>query len=479
MSPENRSQKNGKKNRLLSAPVMINLELTSGCNTKCRHCYNFWRDDSDRTDTKMSKERLGQIAKMVAQNKVFHVVLTGGEPFLNFDVLEYALHTFHAMGVSTSVNSNLMLATKEKMLRLKNTGLDHVLCSLNSHIPKINDYIFNKKGALERISQGIMNTVECGIRVSVNMIICELNYEHVYETAKLCSDLGVQKIFATRLVPSVNDKDGGQGRFNLSKDQAKIAIHGLLKANEHFGIAIGSLISYPPCLLGDLKKYKALVGRGCPAQRGNRMVINADGETHACTHEMVSYGNVFDIGIAEAFRKMEKWHDGSYQNVDCSGCDYRGVCTSGCRSAALSQFGSLSDKDPLMEGKEHIVNPLQLKMSPEILSAVDNREHFRVPEQIRFRKENGFYTINIRWANAYSIDSDLAEFLIDAQKAGRILTIEDFIGEFSRNVMLNLIYKEALLPDDISLRQILTARVAEGCSINPDDLTQCVSAGAD
>ena len=51
--------------------------------------------------------------------KVFHVVLTGGEPFMNFDVLEYALEEFSAAGISTSVNSNLMLATLKKSFKVK------------------------------------------------------------------------------------------------------------------------------------------------------------------------------------------------------------------------------------------------------------------------------------------------------------------------------------------------------------------------
>ncbi|PPR26426.1 MAG: hypothetical protein CFH34_00953, partial [Alphaproteobacteria bacterium MarineAlpha9_Bin4] len=32
--------------RLFSAPTVVNLEITEICNVKCRHCYNFWRDES-------------------------------------------------------------------------------------------------------------------------------------------------------------------------------------------------------------------------------------------------------------------------------------------------------------------------------------------------------------------------------------------------------------------------------------------------
>ena len=32
--------------RVYSAPTVINLEITEGCNFKCLHCYNPWREVS-------------------------------------------------------------------------------------------------------------------------------------------------------------------------------------------------------------------------------------------------------------------------------------------------------------------------------------------------------------------------------------------------------------------------------------------------
>ena len=133
--------------RILSAPGMINLELTSGCNIKCRHCYNFWRDDSQGIIDKISKEQVDKIVEMVKEDGVFHVILTGGEPFITFDTLEYSLKKFDEAGVSTSLNSNLMLATSENVRRLKAVGLDHVLTSLNSSLPEVNDYMAHRKGS--------------------------------------------------------------------------------------------------------------------------------------------------------------------------------------------------------------------------------------------------------------------------------------------------------------------------------------------
>ena len=37
---------------------------------------------------------------------------------------------------------------------------------------------------------------------------------------------------------------------------------------------------------------------------------------------------------------------------------------------------------------------------------------FSVPNRLRFRKEDGFYLVNARWANTMPIDTNIAEFLI-------------------------------------------------------------------
>jgi len=458
--------------RILSTPGMINLELTSGCNIKCRHCYNFWRDDSQGAIDKISEEEIDKIVEMVKEDGVFHVVLTGGEPFITFDVLEYSLKKFDEAGVSTSVNSNLMLATPENVRRLKAVGLDHVLTSLNSFLPEVNDYMAHRKGSFDQIIRGIKVTREAGIRVSSNMIISEPNQSQVYETAKLCSELGVQRIFGTRLVPSETVDDPTETDLKLDRDSALKVINDLIRAKEDFGIGIGTLIAYPLCMLGDLEKYRDFVGRGCPAQRGNRMIINANGETHACTHESYSYGNVFEVGIREAFKKMHEWHDGTYLFEGCNNCEYINVCGSGCRAAANSYFKKTDGMDPLFAGADQIKIPYKAKVPGDISKLIWKKEDFFVPKTIRFRKEDGFYSINIRWANSFTITSEVAEFLIKKQASGEPVSIDNMVGEDSENEMLKLIFKEALVPENIKLRNMVEADVKQGCSINPEDLPQ-------
>jgi radical SAM protein with 4Fe4S-binding SPASM domain len=459
-----------KKKKVLSAPIMINLELTSGCNLRCRHCYNYWRADATSTKDKVTIEKMDRLIEMIIADRVYHIVLTGGEPLLNFETLEYALQRLTDAGISTSVNSNIISITPEKARRLREAGMDHVLTSLNSYDAETNDYMMNGKGVQARIIKGIRTMREAGIRVSANMIISEPNQEHVYETARLCAGLDVQRLFATRLVPAVNVDNPGETDLKLDKAGALKALDDMVRAKEDFGIGIGTLVSYPLCVLGDLQKYRDFVGRGCPAQRGNRMCLNANGIAHACTHEEVGYGNVFDIGIKGVFNNMMKWHDGSYRYAGCEGCGYIEICESGCRSAALAYFRKMNEKDPLFVGPDNIRVPYRIDIPSEIDEAVDAGMYFSVPDRIRFRDEGDFYTINVRWANAFTIESNIARFLIERQSRRRPFNLSEMPGDKARTDLIYLVFKDAVEPVDEALKRSLAGRPELGCSVDPNDL---------
>lgn len=464
-----------RRKKTLSAPVMVNLELTSGCNIKCRHCYNYWREDADNTDDAVSSQTLRAFVDRFMEAGVFHVVLTGGEPLLNFNTLLQGLDMLHSAGISTSVNSNLMPVTPRRLARLKKHGLDHILTSLNSHDPSTNDYMVNRNGAFRKIVRGISQAIDSGIRVSVNMIISEPNQNHVYETAKLCAQLGVQKLFATRLVPSVRVADPAATDLTLQGDNVRRALDAMLQAKNDFGIAIGTLISYPLCALGDLQRYQDFVGRGCPAQSGNRMSVNADGTAHACTHEETGYGNILQEGIRAVFTRMRAWHNGSYLYPGCQGCDYIDICGSGCRMAAQAYQQGINGKDPLFRGFTQITRDYVLEVPAALIDGIESGERFRVPPRVRFRKEDGFYSINVRWANAFTIAGELAEFLIHKQASQQAFHEGDLPGDHGKRALLFLAFKDAVEAENRQLQARLSERHKLGCSINPFECSDAVT----
>jgi len=360
-----------KMSKVFRAPTIINLEITDRCNLKCRHCYNFWRRKQETGFRSMTKDSMNKLFDDFTNARIFHVVFSGGEPFLNFEVLEFGLKKMLDNDISVSCNSNLMLATDDKIKRLRDIGLDHILTSLNSHDSNTNDYLVNKKQAFKKITKGIETTRRHGIKVSVNMIVLERNKDHVYATGKLVHELGCQKIFGTRIVPTVDFKNISQTEFKLAEERVLHTLEQLIRVKKETGIMIGTLVSYPLCLLSDLEKYADFVGRGCMGQSGHLMSINVNGDTHACAHEEKSYGNIFEIGIYQAYRNMRIWHNKSLRYRGCRNCDYIEICRTGCRMSAHAYVGKYNEKDPLMINKDNFVKPYKIICDQSIYQKID------------------------------------------------------------------------------------------------------------
>ena len=436
------------KKKVYSAPTTINLEMTEACNVKCRHCYNPWRDEH-AGKFNLDKKKIDYLVDQFVKNKVFHVILSGGEPLAKFNELCYALEKLVSNNISTSLNSNLMLATPEKMRKLKEIGLDHVLTSWFSYFPTETDHITTYKGSYEKIVEGIKVTVAEGIRVSANTIVTQLNHQTIYKSGKFLHSLGVSQFFAHRVIPPAYDRKDKEKQFSAKIDVAKKSLDELLRLKEEFGLNVGTLINYPLCLLGDLEKYQDFVGRGCPTQQGHRFNLNSNGDTHGCVMEDKNYGNVYEIGLKEAYSRTKTWRNDSYLFEGCKGCHYIDICQSGCRMDAFASTGKMDGRDPLMPGKEYIVKPFKFIEDEKVLKKIEQGAKISVPQRIRFRKEEGFYLMNIRWANTIEISNEEAEFFIEKQNNNETFTYRDFKFKNPLRRLSNLICKDALVSDEI------------------------------
>ena len=332
----------------LKSPTTVHIELTSHCNLRCRHCYNYWRKDNSLCYYMKDKE-LSVVLDDLKNNEVFHVIFTGGEPLLNYELLKKGIKKALSYDMSISCNTNATLLTRERAIELKKLGLPHMLVTLNSFNQETNDHITTKK-SYKKIIAGIKNAVDVGIAVSINMIISKFNLKDIYETAKLVQSLGVNKFHTTRLVPPEYTPISSE--FDLTEQDFRYILDELLRINKTFGIEVGTLVPYPYCFLND-RKYSKIYTHGCPAGT-KMMVINADGDTHACTHEKKSYGNVFNLGLAKCWENMSEWRDGSILPNECKKCPLLDYCQGGCRMMALHYFKKLSGPDNLMKGIKNL-----------------------------------------------------------------------------------------------------------------------------
>lgn len=420
----------------LRTPCQIDMEITTACNHKCRYCYNFWRHDPKQKSIVMSKETIDKIIDEIIANKVFNVVLTGGEPFLNYSVLLHGVRRLTQAGILVSCNTNLTLATKEQLQELKSAGLPHILTSLASYDPEMNDKIFNQKGSFVKVVKNIINAVGVGIKISINTVISRHSKDHVYKTGILAHALGASNLFLTRVVPSAACGEELSHEFVLKPEEYIPALDDAIRVKQETGITIGSLIQYPVCFLKDVEKYSDFLGRGCPA--GKKMVcINANGETHACLHENKSYGNVLDIGLGGVWKNMKMWRDDSLVPQDCKKCKWLRWCEGGCRVYAQA----LNAPDFMCKGStENMPDPVEdFKKSQHLV----NDGMFKVRRGLRYREEEGFWLFHLVGAWITKVSPVDAAFLIERSQKDLVFTADALPG--GKDALADLLTKNIVV----------------------------------
>jgi len=118
------------KRAAASFPINALIEISNACNQKCIFCYNT-----------LMERRVGKLSKETYQSFIIKSVSVGlkevglyttGEPFINND-LDWFIQTAKANGVRrVYVTSNGALASREKVERCLEAGLDSIKFSINA-----------------------------------------------------------------------------------------------------------------------------------------------------------------------------------------------------------------------------------------------------------------------------------------------------------------------------------------------------------
>jgi Fe-S-cluster-containing dehydrogenase component len=132
----------------IKEPISGGLILSYKCNSECKHCMYAcspkWSADwiSEKDVEKILSQWASKIksppARRVGINYGLHI--TGGEPFLNFELLFKVVEIAKRLGTpSTFVETNCFWCiddetTREKLLQLRDAGLDGILLSVNPFI---------------------------------------------------------------------------------------------------------------------------------------------------------------------------------------------------------------------------------------------------------------------------------------------------------------------------------------------------------
>jgi len=150
------TEKTGLYSIRAQAPYKADLAVHYACNNNCSHCYN---EPGRRTMPSVPLSDWKRILHKLFDIGVPYVIFTGGEPTLHPHIMELISYADH-LGQIAGMNSNgRRLAEADFATRLKESGLDHIQITLNSHRRELHNEIV-RAAAFDQTVQGIQEALQ-------------------------------------------------------------------------------------------------------------------------------------------------------------------------------------------------------------------------------------------------------------------------------------------------------------------------------
>ncbi len=285
---------------LKGKPIACVWEVTYRCNAKCRHC-DYWR----RSSSELTKEEIKLGLDLLRRKGVRIIHFTGGEPLLRDD-LEDIISVASKMNFWISIVTNGSLLTQERIWKLKESGLDNLLISLdfvderhdiNRNIPNLHQKVIELLWILRRdfISGHRTGGISC--------VILTMNYREIAKLLRLVNQIGVYAVFQ----PYCDNKTGED---LLSQEMASSAIDSIFNSNESHRLVLSSKWNLKGI-------FRNLGNKVTPCNAGKRyFAINPIGDFSPCV-DLEPIGNILndDLSLLTGKESLKQVHN-------CSGCWY-------------------------------------------------------------------------------------------------------------------------------------------------------------
>ncbi len=323
----------------LSAPIEIEVDLTSKCNFRCIHCYNKSGEDTKELPLKIVKSIIDQAADM----GVFLITVMGGEPLLYphfFEVIDYI--TYRGLLWDTSTNASLITLKTAKELSKRTSSIQ---VSLNA-VKETTFLKFTGTKYLKKTIQGISNLIKHNIEVNVAVVPTTINYKEIPEICRVCGELGVNSIRLIKFVPAGRSKN----LLSLKPDEKEMKnIFELCKEIcKDYGMKY--LIPETSCEISE-KRFGKEIQKLYACKATRTMVITPEGYVVPCallSTEPVFYtGNIYKNTLEECWRHPVFYYFLSFKpvlNGKCRECPLD-KCPS-CRAYTYLTTGDLYAPDP-------------------------------------------------------------------------------------------------------------------------------------
>ena len=189
-------------NRIFNYPLTINMLITPLCNLKCRICS---AQSMMRDNTYLGPQELKDFIKKIA---CFNptIFIGGGEPFMRGDIFDI-FKVIKENNLRFGVVTNGVLLEEDKINTLLSVQPQVMIFSV--HGPReLHEDIVGQKGAFDSLSRNIryLNAKRKNMRLILNCVISEENYQYLEEMVVLGRQMGVDFVRFEHLI-FLNNKE--------------------------------------------------------------------------------------------------------------------------------------------------------------------------------------------------------------------------------------------------------------------------------
>lgn len=394
------------QNKFLSLPISVQFEITNNCNHRCPHCYII-NNSNYHAFNKEDDSTIIEIAKRIVENKIFNVIITGGEPLMKKDLCKRLIIFFKGNDVSVSLNTNLTLLDDDFITFLEQNPINSILTSC----PSADNFLYEEMVGVDKFDIFIDNLAKLNqhkIRTTVNMVINKKNLNDIFSTANILKEIGCTSFSATPMGFNVSNP---QNDLYLNKEEVKLVINVLIQIKQELKLNVDIAEVIPKCLLDDnilLGNYN-FINRKCSAGR-TVAAISCDGNIRPCAHNVDSYGNILVEEFKTIWGRMGFWRANKLLPSECLNCGWLEKCNGGCRTNAKVYSGDWNGNDPWMTKS---LPPIKHQSSFIELS---ENTVFNISQKIRHRKESDDAFFIINGTKNLFVNNELFEFISDLRQ---------------------------------------------------------------
>ena len=317
------------------------VNVNTKCNSRCLWCYK----ESDLSSPKsMSFGMAEKSVRFFSDLKIEDCIFIGGEPTLHPDLISLvSIAKQGAIKNVTIVTNGIKLSERRYAGDLAESGVDRFSISIHSSEKQIHETISGVK-KWDMTMKGIKNTVELGVKCSINLVAGKENLDTICQSARDLLDLGVSEIVVSCALPRMIDSSFCD-EFALSP----LIFSELARKILFLPQNVVLLMELPLCILDRTVLKEFLVSRrlgsGCHVGPGNGLVIDVDGNIVSCNSlSFMPLFNLFDsngkikysaqnlINFWSKDQEMIDFRTGVnvYRSESCLHCGFWEMCNCGC-----------------------------------------------------------------------------------------------------------------------------------------------------